>query len=143
MVEQDIAVVQHRKKVTLFGRERVDRLQRGIPKFVESARTGAKPVVFGDGRQTRDFVYVGNVVSANLRAAEAGGVAGFAYNVGCGEGITLLELLTALELLGGRLEPQFRPAREGEVRHSRARHSNSFDPSVMLQLRQPTLSPIA
>lgn len=92
-----------------------------IPKFVEAARSGGKPVVFGDGRQTRDFVYVGNIVAANLRAAEAGGVAGFAYNIGCGEGITLLELLTALELLcGRRLEPHFRPARDGEVRHSRA-----------------------
>jgi UDP-glucose 4-epimerase len=92
-----------------------------IPKFVEAAYGGGRPIVFGDGRQTRDFVYVGNVVSANLRAVEAGGVAGFAYNIGCGEGITLLELLTGLELLcGRRLEPEFRPAREGEVRHSRA-----------------------
>jgi nucleoside-diphosphate-sugar epimerase len=107
-----------------------------IPQFVGAALRGERPVVYGDGKQTRDFVYVGNVVAANIRAAMTEAVAGMTFNVAGGEGISLLRLLSELELLTGRpLNPEFRTARAGEVRHSRAdvtsaRHFLRFVPEV-------------
>lgn len=92
-----------------------------IPQFVGAALRGESPVVYGDGRQTRDFVYVGNVVAANIRASMTEAVAGMTFNVAGGEGISLLQLLAELEELTGRpLNPEFRTARAGEVLHSRA-----------------------
>jgi UDP-glucose 4-epimerase len=92
-----------------------------VPKWVDAALTGKRPVIYGDGRQTRDFIYVGNVAAANIRAAMADGVAGQAFNVASGEGISLLDLLSHLESITGRvLNPEFRAARAGEVIHSRA-----------------------
>ena len=92
-----------------------------IPMFVEAAVAGRTPIVYGDGEQTRDFVYVENIVSANVRAAMAERAPGGTFNIGCGEGISLLELLGQLEDLSGRpLRPEHRTARPGEVRHSRA-----------------------
>ncbi|HLV80983.1 MAG TPA: SDR family oxidoreductase [Chthonomonadaceae bacterium] len=109
-----------------------------IPLFVRAAITGCAPIVYGDGRQTRDFVYVENVVAANLRAAEAEGVAGQTFNIAGGQGISLLDLLALLEqVTDRRLQPEFRPARAGEVRHScanisRARCLLGYEPSVSL-----------
>ena len=82
---------------------------------------GGRPVIFGDGRQTRDYVYVGDVVAANLAAAahpEAHG----AYNVGTGTDASVVEVLgamrTAAGLGEGEFEPEFAPARPGEVQRS-------------------------
>jgi UDP-glucose 4-epimerase len=82
---------------------------------------GERPVIFGDGRQTRDYVYVGDIVAANLAAAahpEAHG----AYNVGTGTEASVLEVLGAMrEAAGvgeGEFEPQFAPARPGELQRS-------------------------
>lgn len=92
-----------------------------IPKFVDAAIHNRAPIVFGDGRQTRDFVYAGNVALANLRGALADGVAGQAFNVAEGNSISLLGLLDELRAVtGAALQPEFRPARAGDVRHSRA-----------------------
>ncbi len=92
-----------------------------IPLFVKAALTGASPTIYGDGLQTRDFVFVEDVAEANLKAAAAPGVSGQAYNIAGGNAITLLDLLEALEKASGRsLTPRFAPARSGEVRHSRA-----------------------
>lgn len=92
-----------------------------VPAWVEAALEDGRPVVFGDGLQTRDFVYVQNVVSANLQAALAPGASGGVFNVGCGEGISLLQLLAELSRISGApLEPEFRVGREGEIRHSRS-----------------------
>lgn len=94
-----------------------------IPNFVQSALLGRRPRVFGDGRQSRDFVYVDNVVAANLLAcfAPAEQVAGQVVNIGCAVPVTLLDLLAELAALTGRpIEPEFLPARPGEVRHSLA-----------------------
>ena len=79
--------------------------------YCECARRGRLATVFGDGSQTRDFVYVGDVVEANLLAATAG-VHG-AFNVGRGEETTVLELARLLEL-----EVEHAPERAGEVRRS-------------------------
>ncbi len=87
--------------------------------FVDRALRGAGVTLFGDGLQYRDFVYVGNVVDANLRAATTPGVGGRAYNVGCGARTTLLELLAAVErIVGAKVERTHGPARAGDIRES-------------------------
>jgi UDP-glucose 4-epimerase len=79
--------------------------------YCECARRGRRAPVFGDGTQTRDFVYVGDVVEANLVAATA--EAQGAFNVGRGEETTVLDLARLLEL-----EVEHAPERAGEVRRS-------------------------
>lgn len=99
-----------------------------IPKFVQAAVTDKSPIVFGDGLQTRDFIYAGNVAAANLRAALAEGVAGEAFNIAGGNSISLLDLLSELrQVTGSALNPEFRPARAGDVRHSRADITRSIE----------------
>ena len=79
---------------------------------------GERPTVFGDGRQTRDFVYVGDVATANLAAAEAPSPSG-AYNIGRGEETSLLEILDVLrDLADGPFDPEHAPERKGEVKRS-------------------------
>lgn len=91
-----------------------------ISKFTDVLRGGGTPTVFGDGRQTRDFVFVKDVVQANLLAmrsdrAGAGGV----FNVGTGRQASLLDLLSVLgELTGRDVEPAFADTRAGDIRHS-------------------------
>ncbi len=94
-----------------------------IAKFCDAFLAGVRPRIFGDGLQTRDFIYVANVVAANLAAAEAPAAraAGNVFNVATGTSITLLDLVEELQRLTGRiLEPVFEPARPGDVRSSRA-----------------------
>ncbi|MBK8942081.1 MAG: SDR family oxidoreductase [Polyangiaceae bacterium] len=87
--------------------------------FVDRALRGAGVTLFGDGGQTRDFVYVGNVVDANVRAATTPGVAGRAYNVGCGDKTTLLQLLDTIErIVGSKVERTHAPPRAGDIRES-------------------------
>jgi len=90
-----------------------------IPAFITTATRGERPVVFGDGRQTRDFVYVENVAAANLLAGTASAAAGGTFNIGSGCRSSLLSLIEVLSELTGRpLHPDFREERVGEVRHS-------------------------
>ncbi|MEX2206970.1 MAG: NAD-dependent epimerase/dehydratase family protein [Myxococcota bacterium] len=94
-----------------------------IPLFVTALCAGARPRIFGDGLQTRDFVYVGDVVAANRAAAQAKtGVSGEPVNIGRGQRTTLLELLAlCAAALGEPLpEPSFEAVRPGDVRHSQA-----------------------
>ncbi len=92
-----------------------------IPLFIQAILAGRQPVMFGDGRQTRDFTYVENVVQANLLAASAPSAAGQVLNVGSGVAVSLLELLKALNAaIGSQVEPIFQPARAGDVRDSLA-----------------------
>jgi UDP-glucose 4-epimerase len=98
---------------------------------------GGTPTVFGDGLQTRDYVYVGDVVEANLLAAEATAV-GDALNIGTGVGTSVLELVESLAGQGdGPFEAEMAPERPGEVRHihldcSRARAELGWEPKVAL-----------
>ncbi len=118
-----------------------------IPKFITRMIAGRAPTIFGDGLQSRDFVSVDDVVAANLLAAgldPATGQAksevdapGFvAVNIGIGECYSLLDLVAALnEILGTAIEPDFEPARVGDVRDSRsaidaAREHLGFVPQV-------------
>jgi UDP-glucose 4-epimerase len=112
-----------------------------IPLFVEALRKGERPRIFGDGQQSRDFVFVKDVVAANRAAAAAPeAAAGKAVNVGGGSRVSLLELLVEIaDALGvPRPEPRFEPERAGDVRHSQADISRAksllgWQPRVTLQ----------
>jgi UDP-glucose 4-epimerase len=110
-----------------------------IPLFLDAMAAGRRPVVYGDGTQSRDFTYVGDVVRANLLAATAPQAAGKVYNAACGLAVTLLELVAAINaMLGTRIEPEFAPPRAGDVKHSLAdialaRADLGFAPAVSLE----------
>lgn len=92
-----------------------------IPRFVTAIARGDRPQVFGDGKQTRDFVYVEDVVDAFTLAATATGAEGETFNVASGEGTSVLELLERVSgIIGGKTEPEFLAERPGDVRHSLA-----------------------
>jgi UDP-glucose 4-epimerase len=94
-----------------------------IPCFAGAILRGERPVIFGDGLQSRDFTFVADAVAAN-RAAAAGPPesAGEVFNVACGGRVTLLELLERIckALDRAPVEPIFEPPRAGDVRHSQA-----------------------
>jgi len=90
-----------------------------IPKFIERMLRGERPVIHGDGWQSRDFIYVVNVVEANLRACHALAAAGQVFNVASGKQINLLELAGMLnQVMGTDLPPEFDAPRPGDVKHS-------------------------
>ena len=92
-----------------------------IPIFITRLLGGQSPVIYGDGQQTRDFTYVGNVVHGNLLAADAPDAAGKIINVANGKTTSLLHLIEQLNLLlGTNVQPEFEPPRAGDVRDSLA-----------------------
>lgn len=92
-----------------------------IPRFILWALAGTPLEVHGDGTQSRDFTYIDNVVDANLLAARAPGVGGEAFNVGCGERISLLDIIARLEkMLDRALTRRHTAPREGDVPHTLA-----------------------
>jgi UDP-glucose 4-epimerase len=92
-----------------------------IPRFIARMLAGEPPVIYGDGKQSRDFTFVHNVVQANLAAATADGVGGRAFNAAMGRSYSLLELVDALnQILGTKFQPLFEPVRIGDVRDSLA-----------------------
>ncbi len=111
-----------------------------IPKFITALLKGHKPVIYGDGEQTRDFTYVKDVVTANLLALNAPlETCGIGVNIGRGGQYSLLELLSYLNsILGTNIEPIFDPPRPGDVKHSKAdislaRQSLGFEPKYDLK----------
>jgi UDP-glucose 4-epimerase len=121
-------------------RQRADSPYSGVIALFTAALTaGRTPTIFGDGLQSRDFVFVTDVVQALLRAAEVPGIGGRVYNIGTGAGINLLQLLDALNRqLGTAIAPIHASPRAGDVRHSRAdirraRHDLGFDPKVSFE----------
>jgi UDP-glucose 4-epimerase len=93
-----------------------------ISLFARLMAEGRRPTIYGDGSQTRDFTYVGNVVQANLMALKSERpLEGRALNVGTGRRISLLDLVAAINRsLGTDLTPEFLPVRAGDVRDSQA-----------------------
>lgn len=92
-----------------------------IPKFITCILKGEQPPIHGDGKQTRDFTYIDNVVQANLRAATCKGVAGEVFNVACGKSYSVLELVKFLnEILSKDIKPKFINPRPGDARHTKA-----------------------
>jgi UDP-glucose 4-epimerase len=90
-----------------------------ISLFITALLAGRVPVIYGDGKQTRDFTYVDNVVDANLRALKARGLRGQSVNVATGRRVTLLELLRGVARETGRpARAKHAPPRAGDIRHS-------------------------
>lgn len=90
-----------------------------IPKFISRALDGNPPIIFGDGEQTRDFVFVKDVAEANIIAAQSD-VFGL-FNIGSGTGISINKLTHLItKLVGNKLEPIHQEARAGDIKHSRA-----------------------
>ena len=90
-----------------------------IPLFVSDLLAGQQPTIFGDGSQSRDFTHVDNVVEANLLASQADGVSGKVYNIGCGQSLSVVDLLKEIcRQLAKPFGPNFAPPRPGDVLHS-------------------------
>jgi len=111
-----------------------------ISRFISALLGGERPVVYGDGEQSRDFTYIDNVVDANLKAAESARGIGEVINVANGERITLNQLLEELKALTGKSDviADYREPRAGDVKHSladisRARSLLGFEPHVDLR----------
>ncbi len=108
-----------------------------IPRFFKACLMNESPVIYGDGEQSRDFTFVGDVVAANMAAGRAGEPAwNRPYNIAGGRRVTVLDLAKAVVTLTGRsLKPTFAPPRPGDVKHSladisAARELLVFNPSV-------------
>jgi UDP-glucose 4-epimerase len=107
-----------------------------IALFIAAMSQGKRPTIYGDGLQSRDFVYIDNVVQALTLAATVPGVSGHVYNVGCGGSITVLDLVAHVNaLLGTDIQPILAPARDGDIRHSEAniariRKDLGYDPKI-------------
>ncbi|MBO5472252.1 MAG: SDR family oxidoreductase [Lachnospiraceae bacterium] len=106
-----------------------------IPKFIKQLLHGEVPTINGDGRQSRDFTYIDNVIEANLRACHASGeAAGQAFNIGAGGRLYLIDIYNHLcKALGKEVEPNYGPERRGDVRDSnadisKARELLGYDP---------------
>ena len=92
-----------------------------IPIFITHLLDGKAPTIYGDGEQSRDFTYVGNVVKANIMAAQWDKAAGQVINVACGGRFTLNEIYGMLrELIGEKIDPIYADTRQGDVKHSHA-----------------------
>ena len=107
-----------------------------ISLFIKALHEGTRPVIYGDGEQTRDFTYVTNVVDGVIRAAETPGVAGQVFNVATNSRISLNQLLETLKkIFGSDVEPIYLEFRPGDVRDSqadiaKARDILGYKPSV-------------
>lgn len=106
-----------------------------IPKFIRLLLNGEVPVINGDGKQSRDFTYIDNVIEANLKACLASGdAAGNAYNIGAGGREYLIDVYYDLcKALHVEVEPEFGPPRLGDIRDSnadisKARELLGYDP---------------
>lgn len=111
-----------------------------IPKFIKQLLHGETPTINGDGKQSRDFTYIDNVIEANLRACKAPSeAAGEAFNIGFGGREFLIDIYNGLcKALGCDVEPIFGPPRKGDIRDSnadisKARKLLGYDPSVDFQ----------
>lgn len=90
-----------------------------ISRFADCLARGEVPNIFGDGGQTRDFVYVSDVVEANMRAAHVPGAAGEVFNIATGNACSLNDLLQTLcALRGEAFAPVYKSERAGDIRHS-------------------------
>ncbi|HVM61266.1 MAG TPA: SDR family oxidoreductase [Verrucomicrobiae bacterium] len=93
-----------------------------IPRFITAILNDRPPTIYGDGKQTRDFSHVENVIDANLIACEAPKEAlGQSFNIACGGRVSLLELVdTVNKILGKNIAPKLDPPRPGDILHSQA-----------------------
>ena len=107
-----------------------------IPRFVTALLRGEPPTIYGDGEQTRDFTFVGNIVSANLHALEHTNAPGQIFNIAMGAVNSLNQIVKMLrELTGVDVAPQYTEPRPGDIRHSLADVSKAaellqFEPQI-------------
>lgn len=107
-----------------------------IPNFIGKMLKEKKPVVFGDGEQSRDFLYVSNVVEANILASQAREVSGEVFNIGSEERTSVNALVVKLnEVLDKEIKPTYEEPRPGDIKHSyadisKARKMLKYEPSV-------------
>jgi UDP-glucose 4-epimerase len=107
-----------------------------IPIFITRMLRGERPPVHGNGRQSRDFSFIENVVAANVLACKAEGSIAGVYNAACGLETSILGLVALLnEIIGTKLEPEFESARSGDIRQScasisRAQYTFGYKPRV-------------
>ena len=111
-----------------------------VSRFISDLLGGARPVIYGDGEQSRDFTYIENVVDANLKAAECTKGIGQVVNIANGERVSLNQLLDELKSLTGKPDvvADYQEPRAGDVKHSladitRARQLLGFEPRVGLR----------
>lgn len=110
-----------------------------IPKFIKSALARAPLVIYGDGEQSRDFVFVETVVEANLLACEKEGVGGEVFNIGSGEGVSINRLVQLLrEVINVEIEVRHAAPRPGDIRDSvadiqKVKLRLGFSPAISLQ----------
>lgn len=99
-------------------------------------KEGKSPTIHGDGKQSRDFTFIDNVVDASLKACTAEGAVGKMFNIGYGEKHTLLSLVENINnILNVSIEPIFGEPRQGDVKHSladisKARSILGYEPTV-------------
>ena len=110
-----------------------------VSRFLDFLTKGERPVIYGDGEQTRDFTYISNAVDANMLAAEGNKGIGEVINIANGEQVTINELFRRLKGITGHdgIEPEYQQARTGDVMHSladitRARALLGYAPKVGL-----------
>ncbi len=97
-----------------------------LAKFIPAVLQNRRPVIYGDGLQSRDFTFVQNVVEANLLACAAPGAGGEVFNIACGDRITVNEMLAGInEILGKKIEPIHEEPRAGDIKHSQAEISKA------------------
>jgi len=98
-----------------------------IPIFIQALMNEKTPVIYGDGRQTRDFIYVSDVARANLMAAEKG-AGGSVMNICSGKQISILDLVSELHrYFPGKQQPDLQPARSGDIYNSYGSPVRSYD----------------
>lgn len=111
-----------------------------IPKFIKLLLNNEAPTINGDGKQSRDFTYIDNVIEANLKACKAGSqAAGESFNIAYGGREYLLDIYYSLcRALGKKIEPNFGPERAGDIKHSnadigKAKKLLGYDPSYSFE----------
>ena len=110
-----------------------------VPIFISATLRNESVRIYGDGEQTRDFVYVGDVVQANLKALRSGKLAGHVLNIAGGKRVTVNGLLDAIESVSGRSAARiYTDPRPGDIKHSEADISNAaarigFEPEIGLE----------
>ena len=107
-----------------------------IPKFITCMLKDENPPIHGDGKQTRDFTYVENVVQANIKAATTPGIKCEVFNIACGKAFSVLDIVKYVnKILKKDIKPKLGPIRQGDVKHtladiSKAKKLIKFEPKV-------------
>jgi len=110
-----------------------------IPKFITSLLKDEPPTIYGDGNQTRDFIFVEDVVSANILALKKNNLKSKVYNIAGGRKVKIIELYKLInKILGKNIEPIYAPPRKGEIKDSfadisLARNELGFEPKFSLE----------